>query len=257
MNGQRVAEFTDGFDTGRLDPKRWVAGYLPQWSSQSRSAAAYGFDGGRLALEIRAGQEPWCPEWDGELRVSSLQTGVFAGPLGSPIGQHRFGPRVVVREEQVERRLYTPCFGRVEIRAAACAVPGTMVALWMIGFEDRPDDSGEICVVEIFSRDIAAGRAPVGMGIKPHHDPRLHADFEQVAVTFDVTDIHEYAVDWTRDGIQWEIDGLPVRSSRQVLDYPMQLMLGIYAFGPVTSDSETPRFVVERVRGFPPSGGRW
>ena len=38
---------------------------------------------GGLRLLIEADQEPWCPEFDGEVRVSSLQTGVFAGPVGS------------------------------------------------------------------------------------------------------------------------------------------------------------------------------
>ena len=40
-----------------------------------------------------------------------------------------------------------------------------MVALWMIGFEDEPERSGEICIVEIFGRDVAAGPRAVGMGI--------------------------------------------------------------------------------------------
>ena len=30
-----------------------------------------------------------------------------------------------------------------------------MVALWLIGYEDEPDRSGEICVCEIFGRDAA------------------------------------------------------------------------------------------------------
>ena len=67
---------------------------------------------------IEDDQPPWCPEFDGGTRVSSLQTGVFAGPLGSGVGQHRFTPDAVVREEQVERRLYTPQYGFFELRAA-------------------------------------------------------------------------------------------------------------------------------------------
>jgi hypothetical protein len=66
--------------------------------------------GGRgcLRLLIEADQEPWSPELDGQVRVSSLQAGVFAGPLGSGIGQHRcFNPAAVVREAQQNVRLYT------------------------------------------------------------------------------------------------------------------------------------------------------
>ena len=61
-----------------------------------------------LRLLIEADHEPWCPELDGEVRVSSLQTGAFAAPLGSEVGQHRFDPAARVREEQEDVRLYTP-----------------------------------------------------------------------------------------------------------------------------------------------------
>jgi Glycosyl hydrolases family 16 len=253
---QVAPEFTDGFETATLDPTRWLAAYLPQWSSRSRSCPSYRFEGGRLVLEIPPGQQPWCPEWDDDVRVSSIQTGVFAGPLGSEVGQHRFAPGVVVREEQPEQRLYLPHGGRVEIRAAASATPDTMVALWLIGFEDEPEDSGELCVVEIFSRDIERGRAAVGMGVHPHHDPRLRDDFERVSVPIDATELHDYAVEWRPDGITWEIDGRPVRSSDQSPGYPMQLMLGIYGFTPTGEGQPARRFVVEHVRGYPPAAGR-
>src|SRR5690349_18228899 len=111
-------EFEDTFDGEALDERRWLPFYLPQWSSRRRSAARYAVGGGQLTLRIDRDQEPWCPELDGDLRVSSLQTGVFAGPLGSAVGQHRFKD-AVVREEQEPVRLYTPCFGRLEVRMRA------------------------------------------------------------------------------------------------------------------------------------------
>ena len=74
--------------------------------------------GGRLRLRIDADQPPWCPELDGDVNVSSLQTGLFAGPLGSTIGQRRFSDDAVVREEQANVRLYTPAYGLIEMRAA-------------------------------------------------------------------------------------------------------------------------------------------
>ena len=67
---------------------------------------------------ITEDQQPWCPEYDGEVRVSSLQTGLFAGPVGSSVGQHRFNPAAVVREAQRNVRLYTPQYGRIELRVA-------------------------------------------------------------------------------------------------------------------------------------------
>ena len=62
----------------------------------ARSAARYEIGDGLLRLIIEADRQPWCPEIDGETRVSSLQTGVFAGPVGSTVGQSRFKPGLVV-----------------------------------------------------------------------------------------------------------------------------------------------------------------
>ena len=82
-------------------------------------------------------------------------------------------------------RLHTPRHGIIETRLRASADARIMVALWMIGYEDRPERSGEICVVEIFGRDIAPGRAAVGMGVHPHHDGRIRDDFERCALDID------------------------------------------------------------------------
>ena len=160
-------DFDEGFDGDVLDEGRWIPHYLPQWSTSERSAARYRTGGGRLRLVIEADQPPWCPEFDGAVRVSSLQTGVFAGGLGSRIGQHRFNPDLVVREEQQSRRLYTPPYGLIEVRAKALDDPTCMVALWMIGYEDAPENSAEICVFEIFGRDVQPDCVKVGMGVHP------------------------------------------------------------------------------------------
>ena len=37
--------------------------------------------------------------------------------------------------------------------------PSCMLAFWLIGFEERPDDSGELCVAELFGE--AVGPPPV------------------------------------------------------------------------------------------------
>ena len=85
-----VLEIEDTFQQPTLDERLWIPHYLPHWSSREASAARYEVGGGLLRLKIEADQEPWNRDIDGELRVSSLQTGVFAGPVGSDIGQHRF-----------------------------------------------------------------------------------------------------------------------------------------------------------------------
>jgi hypothetical protein len=233
-----VLDREDRFEGRDLDPSLWVRAYLPQWSSRAASAPRYELrDGGGLRLRIDPDQPPWCPEWDGALRVSSLQTGVFAGPLGSGIGQHRFHREAVVREEQLPQRLHTPTHGIVEARLRASADPRIMVALWLIGYEDAPERSGEICVAEIFGRDVTSDRALVGMGLHPHHDPGIRDDFERVALDADVTEAHEYAVHWRPDGLAWYVDERLVRTAEQTIGYPMQLMLGIYGFAEPGADA--------------------
>jgi hypothetical protein len=248
-------EFEDTFDDDTLDPGRWIPHYLPHWSSRARSAARYEVGGGRLRLLIDEDQEPWCSELDGEVRVSSLQTGLFAGPLGSSVGQHRFHPDAVVREEQRNARLYTPRYGRIELRAKALDDPQSMVALWMIGYEDEPARSAEICVCEIFGRDVHTDRAAVGMGVHPFGDPDIGDDFSAETIPIDVRDFHVYTADWTPTQVAFFVDGEHVRTVPQSPAYPMQLMLGIYEF-PAEEGHEPPstvypkEFVVDYVRGY-------
>ena len=158
-----VLEIEDTFQAPTLNERLWIPHYLPQWSSREASAARYEVGGGLLRLMIEADQEPWNPEFDGELRVSSLQTGAFAGPVGSSVGQHRFRPDLVVREAQEMAALYTPQHGLFELRARALDDPSVMVALWMIGYEDEPNSvCGDLRV-----RDLRARRRP---GHGPHRD---------------------------------------------------------------------------------------
>lgn len=249
-----VLDVEDRFDAGALDRSLWLPYYLPQWSSRAAAGARYELADGCLHLLIEAGQRPWCPELDGATRVSSLQTGVFAGPVGSRTGQHRFHPGAVVREAQRNLRLYTPRFGVFVLRARAVADPRCMVSLWMIGYEDRPERSAEICICEIFGRNVAPGSAAIGMGVHPFGDPAINDDFEDVRLPIDAREFHTYAARWTPDGVTFFVDGRPVRAVDQSPGYPMQLMLGIYEFGE-TDPSSGPypkRFTVDWFRAYRP-----
>lgn len=245
-------EFEDDFDGPELDRSKWLPHHLPQWSSAAQSAARYELADGCLHLRIDADQQPWCPEFDGDTRVSSLQTGVYAGELGSTVGQHRFKPGVVVREVQSPRRLYTPRYGAFVMRARADVDPDSMVALWMIGYEDEPERSAEICICEIFGSDVTAETARIGMGLHPFADPDIVDDFHQVDVPIDVRQFHDYAAVWTPAGVTFHVDGVQVRTVDQAPDYPMQFMLGIYDFTrlPVPETSPPKRFVIDSFRGF-------
>jgi Glycosyl hydrolases family 16 len=246
-------EFEDTFDGPELDTRRWLPYYLPHWSSRERSAARYQLRDGALHLLIEADQEPWCPELDGDLLVSSLQTGLFAGPLGSTIGQHRFNPAAVVREEQKNVQLYTPQYGRIELRAKAIPDPRAMVALWMIGYGDDPTRSGEICVCEIFGGDVAEDRAAVGVGVHPFGDPHITDDFSQETVDVDAREFHVYAAEWTPNDVAFFVDGRRIKTVHQSPAYPLQLMLSLYEFPATKGDepSTYPKtFTVDYVRGY-------
>ena len=222
--------------------QNWLPYYLPQWSSRAASAARVSFN--PLELRIDEDQPPWSPEHDGQLRVSNLQTGVRSGAVGSDRGQHPFRPDLLVHEHQPEQRIYTPQYGLIEATVAAIDDPQCMVALWLIGFESDPTESGELCVLEIF------GREPhlVGMGVHPFNDPSLSDDFSRVPTTLNTFEQHTYSAEWLAHGVRFYIDDELVFSTPQSPAYPMQLMLNLYEF---EAGGDYPkRWPVQNVRGY-------
>ena len=253
-------EVEDRFDRPVLDERLWIPYYLPHWSSRAASAARYAVGGGTLRLLIEPDQEPWSPEFAGHLRVSSLQTGVFAGPVGSAIGQHRFREGIVVREVQRNVALYTPQYGLFELQARAIGDPVNMVALWMIGYEEEPTHSAEICICEIFGRDVSPLQTRVGMGVHPFGDPAITDEFAAERVGIDARGSHTYAAEWTPDDVAFYVDERLIKVVPQSPAYPMQFMLNIYEFAddpglPSAPDRYPKTFVVERFSGYRPIAG--
>lgn len=244
--------FADEFDAPELDRSKWLPFHLPQWSSRAASGARYRIADSRIELTVAADQPAWCPEFDGGIRVSTLQSGVFAGPLGSPHGQVRFNPALRVREAHAEERLYVPRYGYVEMRARMSIGPGQMAALWMPGFEEVPAHSGEICIMEIFGDSIADGRAGLGHGIKPIHDPLLRAEFIDAPIALDVTVDHIYAAEWTPDGVRFLLDGQLLHETTQSPAYPLQLMVEVYELR--AEGLPPPTLSVDWVRGWTKTG---
>ena len=216
------------FEGDDLDDTRWFPYYTPHWSSRAATRARYEVSGGTLKLRIDADTPRWSPEFDGDVRVSHLQTGQFSGPVGSGVGQHRFRRGLVVREAQDEERLWLPHFGVIEARVRGIRHPSAMVALWPIGFEDEPRDCGELCIFEIFGSELDDEGGLVGVGVKPQNDPRLELDFEKVRVDGDLTEFHDYAVEWLPDRVRFFVDGRLVKTVEQAIRYPVQLMLDVY-----------------------------
>jgi hypothetical protein len=250
-------EVEDDFDDPRLDERLWLPSYLPQWSSRAAAAARYGIRDGCLRLRIDADQDPWAPDIDAFTKVSSLQTAVHSGPVGSEIGQHRFRAGLVVREAQDDSRRFTPTAGLVEARLRTVADPSNMAALWLIGVEDEPEQSAEICVAELFGRDIGAVATNVGMGLHPFGDPGIVDDFERVTVPIDARDFHVYSAAWRDGRTTFFVDNRLLKISDQAPTYPMQVMLGIYEFADGLAPASAPvaypkELVVDWFRGYRP-----
>jgi hypothetical protein len=232
-DGMPPATIDDDFGGRELDDTVWVPDYLPQWTEPARSRARYdlGHDGGAspggLHLRIDADQPSW-READGPMRVSGIQTGTFSGRLGSETGTHRHRPDgLVVVTEQPTRRLWTPSAGDVSVRMSASGDPSCLTAVWLVGFEQSgPADCGEICIAELFGD--AAGT--VRLGIKAHHDPRLVDEMQDLPLTIDATEPHEYGVRWSAAGVEFRVDGAVVMTSRQRLSYELQLMVDLFEF---------------------------
>ncbi len=247
-----VLEFNDDFDGDALNLNNWIPYYLPQWSSRERSAPRYHIAESALVLRIDEDQAPWCPEFDRDVKCSSLQTGLYAGEVGSPYGQHRFNKNVVVREAQTTQRTYTPLYGYFEARVKAVKHPCILVALWMIGFEETPHESGEIALFELFGDQITEATSEVRYGVHPWADVNLTDEFYRETLPMDATQFHIYAAEWTPTHIDFYVDNVKRRTIHQSPDYPLQFMLNIYELPdkPAQEAAYPYEFVVDYVRGY-------
>lgn len=252
-----AAELDESFTGAELDRSVWFPYYLPHWSSRATSAATYEIGEGQLRVTIADDQPLWCAERHAErMRVSCLQTGSYAGPRGSTVGQQPFADGLTVSEEQATFWGCTPHFGSLEVTMRGTVGPRSMIACWLSGIDDTPERSGEICVAEIFGDGITDGVAQVGLGVHRFRDPDLTEEFATEPLPIDVGEDHTYAVDWQPGSLVFSVDGRVVRDLAQAPDYPVQLMLGVFAFPDRHPDravaEPSPELVVSRVQVTPP-----
>jgi Glycosyl hydrolases family 16 len=252
-----ASEFSDDFDGPDLDREVWIPHYLPMWSSRAESAATFAVAGSELRLTIPPEQGLWCPGEHDPLRVSGIQSGVFSGEVGSTAGQQPFRDGLTVRERQPTQWGWTPHHGLLEVRARMELSPRSMAAVWMVGREDEPERSAEICIFEVFGdaleeRD-GTPTAAVGMGVHPFRDPAITDAFDAPRVAIDVAEFHVYAADWRPGRVDFLIDGEHVRRVEQAPDYPMQMMIAVFDFPgrsvPAALQDHVPALVVDHVRG--------
>ena len=240
----------DEFTGPDLDRSVWLPHYLPVWSSRAKTAATYELTGEGLRLWVAPGAPLWCPDAHEEpLRVSGIQSGNRSGPVGSTDGQQRIDDSHTVQEFQPRFEGWLPEGGTLAIRCRMSLAPRSMAAMWLSGFEDQPDESGELCVVEVFGRSLDHDSAEIGVGVKQLHDPRLHEDFVSPRLPIDVRQHHVYAVTWDREGSAFAVDGDVVHRSPQAPNYPLQIMIAVFDFPDWPSDDteHVPELVVDWV----------
>ncbi len=242
-------EFHDEFDAPVLDTQKWFPYYLPHWSSRERTAPHYRIEDSNLILEIVKDQAAWCPEFDGAVRCSGIQTGAYAGAcpefdgavrcsgiqtgayagaVGSSIGQLQFSKALVVREAQNNVRTYTPQYGYFELRAKGLTTNANHAAWWMIGYEDAPERSGEIAIFELLGAHTSPTESKVNYGVHPWGDATLTDEFYSESFTINTAQYHIYAAEWTPTHIDFYIDNSKIRTINQSPAYPMQFMLTLY-----------------------------
>ena len=93
------------------------------------------------------------------------------GRWAAPTGQQAVYDGQLVREEQPDFAGHLQDGGHLEIRCRMTISPRSMAALWLCGFEKQPDHCGEICVTEVFGKDVVPGRVRRGR-CRPQADPR-------------------------------------------------------------------------------------
>jgi Glycosyl hydrolases family 16 len=243
--------FRDDFEGSGLDTGVWLPHYLPMWSSRAASAATYAVAGSELRLTIPPEQGVWCADdHDPPLRVSGVQSGVFSGEVGSTRGQQPFRDGLVVREYQPTQWGWTPHYGLLEVRARMDLGPRSMASVWMVGIEDRPERSGEICVFEVFGDTLEdGGAAAVGSGVHPFRDPALTDEFSAPRMDLDVAEPHVYAADWRPGRVDFLIDGRRVKTVHQAPDYPLQMMIAVFDFPAKGESDHVPELAVDQVSG--------
>jgi hypothetical protein len=223
-------------------------------------AATYVVRDSELRLTIPPEQGLWCPDDHDALRVSGIQSGVFSGEVGSTTGQQPFRDGLTVREAQPAHWGWTPEYGLLEVRARMDLSARSMASVWMIGLEDEPSRSGEICIFEVFGDAVVVegGRqaaAAVGMGVHPFRDPGLTDDFATPRLELDVGEFHVYAADWRPGHVEFLVDGERVRTVDQAPGYPMQMEIAVFDFpekpGAAELADHVPELAVDYVLGQP------
>lgn len=229
----------DNFENNILNKKYWHEFYLPQWSTREKSRPSYRIENNQLTLYIADKQKPWCPKWNGEIRVSNLQTGVFSGKVGSNQGQHHFVNGLVVNEEQEKDIKVALKRGYVEFKGKCNISNENVAALWLIGIEEERKESAEICLFELVGTNVKRESSIIGYGIHPFGDDTITDCFINREININVSKWNIYGLNWVEDKIEFYINGDLIDTIHQSPNYPMQIMLNLYDLENINNEKNT------------------
>lgn len=229
----------DDFNETSLNENYWLECYLPQWSSVNKTKPSYRIKNSILSLYIANDQEPWSKEYNGNIRVSNLQTGVYFGTIGSSIGQHHFSKDLIVKEAQSPKFLVTPCYGHVEFKCRCNISKENVTALWLIGTEVDKKESSELCLFELKGSNIKNDGSMIGFGIRKFADPHLTDEFYEEYFSIDVSNWNVFSLDWKKDCVDFYINNKHIKTIHQAPNYRMQLMLNLYDLANIKNENNT------------------
>ncbi|GAB2824885.1 glycoside hydrolase family 16 protein [Ferruginibacter profundus] len=247
-------EFSDEFKGEELDKTNWLPFYMPFFCAKGLAIPCYEIRKGNLALKITDEQESLLPEFDGELKGSSIQTGIYSGIKEEANGLHANELLNKPLAANQFKNTYTPQYGFFEIRARVLISKSNLVSFRLRGYDQNQKKTGEICIFEIKGNALKGNQVIINYGVQKFHDQKIKEDFFQRSFDIDVSWFHCYAVEWDREKVIFFIDNKKIGQINQSPDYPMQLMLGIFEF-PVAEKDIIDRIypkelIVDYVRGY-------
>ena len=210
---------------------------------------------------------------DGQLRITATKKPVFSkdNPEGMPSEDNPYLCWYLTACEWTSGRALTEGkvafkYGRMEARIKMPRGQGTWPAFWMLG-TNMPEvgwpQAGEIDIIEGLGRDPMTAFTTIhGPGYFGGGGISRHAPLEAALAD----DFHVYAINWTEDRIEWEIDGEPyfevtpesVAPNEWVFNQPFYLILnlamgGNFA-GVVAGDLDHAELLVDYIRYYQMDG---
>ncbi|MET7371928.1 family 16 glycosylhydrolase [Micromonospora arida] len=221
-------DFAEEFDVNTLNTNRWLPYYLPHWTSPANrelgAKARYTIADGVLTQRLDADTPAWNPQYDGTVKISSIQT-------YNKDYWHKFNSSMPLNHHEPDFNGYTFQYGYVELRAKKSNVGGGgHQALWLVGTGDTSSASRnpEVDMVETFFSEPNNWRiAAHGWG-DPNFLSSSYASIAPVPSGSPTTEFHTYGMQWTPTDIKFYYDGQLYRTINDAPNMPMGLIMGIY-----------------------------